>query len=105
MDKEDMKTKVIEEAIDELNGNAYSDDSLNQVVKLEDVLSVLKLSIEKSHEIGKELGYEEYYEEFESRTCGSCRVMNCTILNALADTGKFRLVDFGCNLWKVKDKV
>lgn len=43
---------------------------------------------------------EEAVDYYESRTCGSCRVMKCTILNAIADTGKFRLVDFGCNLWK-----
>lgn len=66
MNKEDMKTKVIEEAM-----------THDEIV-------------------------EECYEEFEKRNCGSCRVMNCTILNALADTGKFRLVNFGCNLWKEK---
>ncbi len=40
------------------------------------------------------------FNDFENRTCGSCSVINCEILNAIANTGTVRLVDFGCNRWE-----
>lgn len=39
------------------------------------------------------------YDSFESQTCDSCAVpcVECPILNAIADSGTIRLVNFGCN--------
>jgi len=32
-----------------------------------------------------------------SKTCGSCKVMNCKILNAIVKIGDVEIVNFGCN--------
>ena len=42
------------------------------------------------------------YDSFESQTCDNCAVscVECPILNAIADTGAIRLVNFGCNQHK-----
>ena len=47
-------------------------------------------------------GYERVENELKNRTCGNCTVMNCKILNAIANTGKIRLVNFGCTEWEKK---
>ncbi len=43
---------------------------------------------------------DRIFNDFKNRTCGSCSVINCEILNAIANTGTIRLVDFGCNKWE-----
>lgn len=49
---------------------------------------------------GNALGVDDVintiYDDFESRTCGNCAVMDCPILHTLANAGTIRLVDFGC---------
>lgn len=44
------------------------------------------------------------YDDFLNRTCGNCSVVNCEILNAIANTGKIRIVKFGCNKWESNDE-
>lgn len=48
----------------------------------------------------------DVYDDFESRTCSNCAVMDCTILSRLFNATEylnFNLIDFGCNQFE-RDK-